>query len=176
MAPAIIMGLAQLAPTLIRYFSGNEMAASVAQQVVGIAQTVTGTQAPADALAALQIDPGKAFEFQNAVAERSHDLDKAFLADMKDARAMQVAALGQEDVFSKRFVYYFACAWSLFAMVYFCAVTFCDIPTGGQRVADTILGVLITSVVGGMFAYFYGTNKSSADKTRLLAQSVPAKS
>jgi hypothetical protein len=49
------------------------------------------------------------------------------------------------------------------------------LPPAGQRVADTILGVLITSVVGVMFAYFYGTTKNSMEKTRMLAQSVPAK-
>lgn len=174
MAPAIIMGLAQLAPSLIRYFSGNEMAATVAEKVVGIAQDITGV-APEHTVQVLQADPQKLLEFQSQVAERQHELDKAYLADMQNARAMQMAALGQEDVFSKRFVYYFASAWSLFAMLYFCAVTFIDLPAGGQRVADTVLGVLITSVVGGMFAYFYGTTKNSAEKTRLLAQSTPAK-
>lgn len=166
----IIMGLAQIAPSLIKYFSGNEMAASVAQQVVGIAQTVTGTKAPDEALAALQVDPTKAMEFQAAIMANDTDLTKSFLADVANARAMQVAALGQDDKFSKRFVYYFGAAWSIFAMTYFTCVTFIDIPTeSGQRVADTILGVLITSVVGGLFGFFYGSTKGSAEKTRLLA-------
>jgi hypothetical protein len=174
MAP-ILLGLAQLAPSLIKYFSGNDMAASVAAQVVGIAQTVTGTAAPDAALTALQADPAKALEFQQKVLEADTLLTAALLADVQNARAMQVAALGQDDIFSKRFVYYFASVWSAFSMLYFCAVTFAPLPAAGQRVADTILGVLITSVVGVMFAYFYGTTKNSMEKTRMLAQSVPAK-
>lgn len=68
------------------------------------------------------------------------------------------------DIFSKRFVYYFAAAWSLFSMAYFMAVTFFPPPADGLRIADTILGVLIASVIGVMFAYFYGTTRASKAK------------
>lgn len=172
MAP-ILMGLAQVAPSLIKYFSGSDMAASVAKQVIGIAQTVSGAADPEAALSVLQADPAKALEFQQKVMDVDADLTKAFLADVQNARAMQIAALAQDDIFSKRFVYYFAIGWSLFAMSYFTGVTFWEVPIAGQRIADTILGVLITSVIGVMFAYFYGSTKGSAEKTRLLAQSAP---
>ena len=78
---------------------------------------------------------------------------------------MQVAALSQDDLFSKRFVYYFA-AWSLFSMIYFIAVTFWPPPTDGLRIADTILGVLLASVIGVMFAYFYGTTRGQQGEGR----------
>jgi preprotein translocase subunit SecY len=168
------MALAQFAPSLVKFFTGSDKAEEVANQVLGIAQVVTGAPTPAAAVAAIQMDPVKAAEFQQAALAADADLEKGYLADRKDARAMQVAALAQDDLFSKRFVYYFAAAWSLFAMVYFVAVTFIPLSAGGQRVADTILGVLITSVVGVMFAYFYGSTKGSAEKTRLLAASAPA--
>lgn len=169
----IAMALAQFAPSLIGLLTGSDKAASVAQQVVGIAQTITGTPTPEAALAAIQADPAKMLEFQQAVLASDTDLQKAFLADVQSARSMQIAALGQEDLFSKRFVYYLAAAWSIFAMLYFTGVTFIKIEPAGQRVADTVLGVLISSVLGGIMAYFYGSTKGSAEKTRLLAASTP---
>lgn len=169
----IAMGLAQFAPGIIKLLTGSDKAADVAQHVVGIAQAVTGTTDPAAAMTMLQADPAKVLEFQQAMAAQQLEMEKAYLAEMGNARAMQVAALGQDDLFSKRFVYYLAAAWSLFAMLYFTGVTFIKIEPAGQRVADTVLGVLISSVLGGIMAYFYGSTKNSAEKTRLLAASTP---
>lgn len=170
----IAMGLSQFAPGIIKLITGSDKAADVASKVIGVAQAVTGTTSGTAALTALQADPAKVLEFQQAMGAQQVELERLYLADVQDARKMQVAALAQEDVFSKRFVYYFAAAWSIFSMVYFMAVTFSPPTAAGQRIADTILGVLIASVVGVMFNYFYGSTKGSAEKTRLLAQ-APAK-
>lgn len=106
---------------------------------------------------------------------RTLDLDreKAFLADVADARDMQKEALKQEDVFSKRFIYYFATAWSLFGMIYIGAITFLPIPEASVRFADTILGFLLGVVLSGMFAYFYGSSAGSKEKTDKLLQIHP---
>lgn len=166
---SIGLALAQFAPSLMRLFGVGEKSASAAEAVIGIARSVTGAKTPEEALELIRADAEKQTEFNLRVLEQNAELEKAYLMDMHSARQMQIAALGQEDLFSKRFVYYFAIFWSVFAMLYFCAVTFIDIPAGGQRIADTILGVLITSVVGGMFAYFYGSTKGSQMKTQLMA-------
>lgn len=161
----IAMGLAQFAPQLVGWITGSKDAAAGAQKVVDLAGQVTGKLDPSAALAALQADKTLQIQFQQAVMANDADLTKAFLSDVQDARKMQTAALAQDDRFSKRFVYYFAAAWSLFTMVYFGCVTFIGVPATGQRVADTILGVLISSVIGGIMGYFYGSTKGSADKT-----------
>lgn len=166
---SIGLALAQFAPSLMRMFGVGEKSATAAEAVIDIAKSVTGAQSPQEALDRIRADVEKQTEFNLRVLEQNTELEKAYLMDMHSARQMQIAALGQEDLFSKRFVYYFAIGWSLFAMVYFCAVTFIEIPEMGQRIADTILGVLITSVVGGMFAYFYGSTKGSQMKTQLMA-------
>lgn len=171
----IAMGLAQFAPGIIKLITGSDKAADVADKVISVAKAVTGASDGPAALAAVQADPAKVMEFQQAMANQQADLEKAYLADVQGARHLQEIALGQDDLFSKRFVYYFAAAWSIFSMVYFMAVTFAPPTAAGQRIADTILGVLIASVVGVMFNYFYGSTKGSAEKTRMLAQSAPAK-
>lgn len=169
----IAMQLAQFAPGIIKLMTGSDKAEEVASKVIDVARAVTGTESGPAALAAIQADPAKVMEFQLAMSDRQQSFEQMYLTDVQNARAMQVAALGQDDLFSKRFVYYFAAGWSIFSMVYFMAVTFAPPAPAGQRIADTILGVLIASVVGVMFSYFYGSTKNSAEKTRLLAQSVP---
>lgn len=85
-----------------------------------------------------------------------------------DARDMQKEALKQDDKWSKRFVYVFASAWSLFAMAFIFAITFGTIPTESQRFADSILGFLLGTIIATMMNYFYGTSAGSQRKTDLL--------
>ena len=92
------------------------------------------------------------------------DLDKAYLADTDSARKMQVAALQQDDVFSKRFVYYFSIVWSLFAMAFMAAATLMDIPDKNASTVSTILGFLLGTAVASIFNFFLGTSKSSQTK------------
>lgn len=160
----IAMQLAQFVPGIVSLLSGNDKAGEVASKVVEIAQVVTGTDTPEAAVAAIQADPAKMLDFQQAMSAQKADLEKAYLLDVQDARHMQVAALNQSDIFSKRFVYYFAIGWSLFAMAYFTAITFIKLHPEGQRVADTILGVLIGTVLVGIFHYLYGSTNTSQTK------------
>ena len=83
---------------------------------------------------------------------------------------MQVAALAQDDVFSKRFIYYFAMAWSLFAMSYLLVITLGDIDPQNIRFADTILGFLLGTIISGIIQFFYGSSKSSQNKDATVAQ------
>jgi len=168
---SLAISLAQFAPSLIKYFTGSEKAVNVAEQVVGIAQTVTGAKTPEDVLAALKANTELAAQFQQKVLEADTDLQKAYLQDVQSARAMQIAALGQDDLFSKRFVYVFATAWSLFSMTYATLVTFWTPSTAeGKGIAQTVLGFLLGTAVASIFNYFYGSTKGSAEKTRLIAQ------
>lgn len=76
------------------------------------------------------------------------------LENVKDARDMQKEALKQNDVFSKRFLYYLSTFWSLIAACYFFLATFT--PVMNDKIADIILGFLLGSVVGVMMNFFYG--------------------
>lgn len=85
-----------------------------------------------------------------------------------DARAMQVVSLNQVDVFSKRFVYFFAAGWSIVSVIYIFMVTFMSIPTANVRFADTVLGFLLGTIVATIINYFYGSSKSSSDKNEFI--------
>jgi hypothetical protein len=106
--------------------------------------------------------------------EKLRELDleyaKLHLENVKGARDMQTAALAQSDVFSKRFIYYFAAFWSVCAVVYIGFITFATIPEQNVRFADTILGFLLGTIVATFMNFFYGTSKSSQDKTDKMAE------
>lgn len=86
----IALGLAQFAPSLMRFFGVGEKSAAVAEQVVGIAKTITGKGTPAEAMQALQADPQLAQQFNLAVIAADTDLEKAYLADRANARGRDV--------------------------------------------------------------------------------------
>ena len=86
-----------------------------------------------------------------------------------DARAMQVAALNQDDKFAKRYVMYLATFWSITAVMYIFLITFTNIPETNVRFADTILGFLLGTVVATILNFFLGSSASSKEKTEVLA-------
>ena len=89
---------------------------------------------------------------------------QVFLADVQDARDMQKEALKQDDKFAKRFVYYFAMGWSLFAIVYIIGITFFEIPQESVRFADTILGFVLGTVISTILNFFLGSSASNKTK------------
>lgn len=153
---ALLNLLKGIAPTLATMVAGplGGAAVSLIASKLGVEDTV------AEVAKAIAGDPLAA----QKLAEMEMEYAKLDMANVANARTMQIAALQQEDVFSKRFIYYFAVAWSVFAMVYFSFATFGTIPDSGVRVADTILGVLIGTVITGFFNFFYGSSKGSKDK------------
>ena len=87
----IALGLAQLAPTLMRFFGAGDKPVAVAEKVIGIAKTVTGQPTGEGALVALQADTVKAQEFRMATLQADTDLEQAYHGDRKDARSRDIA-------------------------------------------------------------------------------------
>ena len=156
--------LKNVAPGLATVVAGplGGMAVKAIAEKLGVEDTVEAvTQA-------VQADP--------EAAQKLAEIDlKQFELEVKDrdgARAMQIVALQQDDWFAKNFIYLFTAVWSVFAMAYFTFVTFGTVPEGGVRMADTILGVLIGTVLTGFFNFFFGSSKSSKDKTEALMKGM----
>lgn len=84
------MALAQFAPSLIKLFTGSDKAAEVAEKVVDVAKAVTGTQTGEAALEELKANPDKVIEFRTAILAQQADLEKAYLADVSDARKRDI--------------------------------------------------------------------------------------
>ena len=160
---SLIKGFAPAVATAVAGPLGGAAVSMIAKKF-GVENTVA---AVAQAIAT---DP----EAEKKLRDLELEYAKMHLENVKDARAMQAAALNQSDVFSKRFVYYFASFWSICAVVYIGFITFAPIPVANIRFADTILGFLLGTVVATILNFFYGTSKSSQDKTDKLAEMAKA--
>lgn len=87
-----------------------------------------------------------------------------YLDDKDSARKMQSAALSQDDLFSKRFVYYFIAFWSLFAVIFMICVTFMTIPKDNASNVSIILGFLLGTAVASIFSFLLGSTQSNKNK------------
>lgn len=96
-------------------------------------------------------------------ANRLLELD---YADLKDARAMQVAIVtsSESTTLAKNFVYYLAIGIFIFSAAVTLMLFFIEIPDKNRDVINFILGVLVGTGLTGIFNYFLGSSKGSSDK------------
>jgi len=165
---SIALGLAQFAPSLMRFFGVGEKPAEVAEKVIGIARQVTGASTPEEALQSIREKQGHAHEFQMAVLAANADLERAYLADTQSARNMQIAAIGSEDPYVRRFVYHLAAGCLLFSGVYIFWITFGHVPPENVRVVDTVLGFLLGTVITLVLQFFFGSSQGSVKASQML--------
>ena len=123
----------------------------VADDVQAVAKAIAGDPEAATKLAELDL---RQFELENA--------------DRDSARHMQETALNQDDKYAKHFIYNFAWFWSVGSMAYFFAITFGQVPASGKDFGNIILGFLLGTAVATIISFFYGSSKSSKDKTDAL--------
>tara|TARA_R110000868_G_scaffold84548_1_gene238377 strand:+ start:138 stop:632 length:495 start_codon:yes stop_codon:yes gene_type:complete len=123
----------------------------VADSVEAVAKAIAGDPQAAQKLAELDL---RQFELENQ--------------DRDSARHMQEVALNQEDKYAKHFIYNFAWFWSVGSMAYFFAITFGTVPSSGKDFGNIILGFLLGTAVATIISFFYGSSKSSKDKTDAL--------
>lgn len=124
-----------------------------------------GVEGTVDAVTnAIATDPEAALK----LAQIDLETLKAQYANTADARAMQVAALNQSDVFSKRFTMYLTMFWSVSAVAYVGFITFGVIPDKNIRFADTILGFILGTVVATVLNFWFGSSIGSKEKGEVL--------
>lgn len=153
---SILKGVAPALATAVAGPAGGAAVAWIADKLGIPDETIEGvTQA-------LTGNPEMAFKLK----ELDLEYEKLNTADRASARNLQVAALQQDDLFSKRFNYYFAMGWSLFSMVYFILVTFVDLPKDGVNFANIILGFLLGTAIAAIFNFYFGSSQGSKDKTK----------
>lgn len=152
--------LGNIAPALATAVAGpaGGLVISAIAAKLGVTDTV---ESVAKAIAG---DPAAALK----LAEIDLETLKLNQANTADARAMQVAALTQSDVFSKRFTMYLTMFWSIAAAVYVGFITFGYIPPQNTRFADTILGFILGTVVATMLNFWFGSSDGSKAKTEAL--------
>lgn len=166
----IAMGLAQLAPGIIKMISGSDKAAEVAEQVVDVAKVVTGQPTGEAALESLKADPNLVLEFRTKILEVEADIEKAYLADRQDARktAVELAKSGAPDRKSWMIV------GDIIGLIV-CIVLLTYVP----ELPGEVRGII--STIAGFFGlglrdahqYEFGSSRGSQEKGELLAKHKP---
>lgn len=158
----IAMGLAQFAPGIIKWITGSDKAAEAAGKVVDIAKVVTGKPDGDAALVALKADPALVIQFRQSVMANEADLDKAYLADVQNARDRdaKITSAGQHN--------YRADAMFVLAVVLIGLLVW--LVWHDQSVNEYVKGI-ITLVLGRFLGYLdniynfeFGSTRSSRTK------------
>ena len=100
--------------------------------------------------------------------ETALELIKLDYADLADARDLQKVALQQDDLFSKRFIYYLTIAVFSFSALIVIMLFFVEMPEKNRDVINFILGVVVGTGLTGIFQYFFGSSAGSKDKSKEL--------
>ena len=120
---------------------------------------------PEEVVKLKEIETTYALELQRLALENKKEDNRntesyitAQVNELANARDMQKAALNQDDVFSKRYIYYLATFWSIVSIVYIVCITFIEIPKENIRFADTTLGFLLGTIIATIIGYFFGSS------------------
>jgi len=107
-------------------------------------------------------------EYNLALNKQKLDEQDAFLRDIQNARNMMVETT---KATGKRDVNLYALAWVIvvgfFSLT--CLLIFRDVPKDSNGVIFMLFGALVAGF-GSVVGYFFGSSKSSADKTELIAK------
>lgn len=168
----LALSLAQFAPSLLRFFGAGEKSATIAEKVIGIAQTVTGAPTGEAALAAMQQNAQLAQEFNLAALQADTDLEQAYLADRKDARARDVA-LRQAGFANKR------ADWMVIGDVIGLVACLVVLAVFRKEIPGEVVSLL--STVASIFGlclrdahqFEFGSSRGSKEKDVLLAKGQP---
>lgn len=155
---ALAGSLIQVAPAIARWI-GGEKAENAAVDVLDVARAVTGAGLNEDAVKVLLENQDKALAFQEALANREADLDKAYLADTQSARErdVELAKLGLRHWRANMLV------TAAFALVGACLATVIwssHLDESAKAVITLILGRAL-GWVEQVFSFEFGTTRSS---------------
>jgi len=103
---------------------------------------------------------------QEAAMKHEEFMAEIDLKNMEGARNMQLTAMQSDDPLVRRFVYFFIAFWSVLSACYIGAITFGNIPDNNVRFADTILGIVLGTLVAGMFQFLLGSSLGSRNKDK----------
>jgi hypothetical protein len=167
---SIALGLAQFVPGIIRWISGDDKSktAAAAEQIVGIAQQLTGTSSGPDALAAIQANPELALKFQQATLSFELGMYQEETKRLAEINTTMRAEIASADAFVRRMRPTWGYCMALTWVVQMIAISYVIVADPGNA-GGVISGVgdlsLIWSVglsVLGIYQYRRSTEKVCA--------------
>ena len=164
----IALALAPVVPEILRWITGDDKskAAEVAEQVVDVAERVTG-KFGMEAAEAVRADPKLMIQFRTRVLEIDADLDKAYLADRQDARKRDVALAQAGHDNRRKDVMIIGAVIGLLACLWVLVFFRNQIPGEVVGILSTISG-LFGACLRDAFQFEFGSSRGSASKSQDL--------
>lgn len=163
----IAFGLAQYAPSIIKWLSGSEKAEEAAQKVIDVARVVTGKDDASEAVEAIRADPAMLMQFRQAMAGIEADMDRAYLADRQNARGRDVAFVQAGRWNIRADLLALLSVTGLIVCVWFVARD-SSLPERAVNAIMFVAGTL-AACVRDVFAFEFGSSRGSRDKDALIA-------
>lgn len=172
---SLALGLVSFAaPKVGRWLFGDD-GEKVATDVVGLAQSITGTTTPSAAEAALRADPQLLAEFQRHLADLDTELEKAYLADRQSARERdkEFVKAGRSNIRADLMV--LGATAGLIACVAVLAFFRKEVPGEVVGILSTVAGIF-GSCLKDAFAFEFGSSRGSKEKDDILSKALGGKS
>ena len=169
----IVMAMAQFAPSVMRFFGAGQASTAVAEQVANVAQSVTGATTPAEALEMLKANAQLQLAFQQRVLELDASMEQAYLADVQNARARDVAYV-QKGLHNTRADVMVLCdVIGLVACLAVLGFLRKDIPPEVVTLLTTIAGIF-GLCLRDAHTFEFGSSRGSREKDALMASQTNA--
>jgi len=157
----IALGLAQFAPSIMRFFGAGEKGTEVVEKIVGIAQNVTGASTPQEALEIMRLDAEKQQEFNMALMHNEKEIELAYLSDVQNARNrdIELAKSGKKN--------YRADSMFVLAVLLIAALVYVVLKSGLDEYAKGIITLVLGRFLGyldNIYNFEFGSTRSSKIK------------
>lgn len=164
---SIAMTLAPYAPKIIKWLSGSDKAEQAAEQVVQVAQAITGKDDALQAVEAIKADPALALQFRQSVVANEREWDAMYLVDRQNARARDTEYVKAGRQNWRADVLAVLAVGGLVVCVWFIARD-ADLPERAVNAIMFVAGVL-AAAVRDVYSFEFGSSRGSRDKDNVLA-------
>ena len=119
---------------------------------------------------------GEATPEYNAKLQEEANRHAEFMAELDEKSAqratdMHLLAMKSDDIVVRRFLYYYAWFWGIFAALYFFSVSFLPVENRNRDFINIILGFLIGTAIPAIIAFFFGqANKAREDTMKQMKE------
>lgn len=164
---AAALGLAGFAPIIARWLGGDQ-AQDVATKVVDIAQKITGTLDPIEAIQRLQENTDMVGEFQKAIIQVEAEIELAAMKDRQDARMRDVALMNAGRSNIRADVMVISAALGLILCLGSLAHFSQELPGEAVGIISTIAGIF-GACLKDAYTFEFGSSRSSKEKDSAVA-------
>ncbi len=167
---ASALSLAQFAPVIARWLSGNQ-AEQMAEEVVNIARKITGHNDPLQIVQVLKEDAALIRDFQKAILEIETQFELALLQDRQQARRRDIAFVQSGTRNTRADIMVIAAAIGLIMCLGSLALYAQKLPGEATGIISTIAGIF-GACLKDAYAFEFGSSRGSKEKDSTVASMI----